>query len=492
MPKRIVSSSETQRDSVRRLLVGAAIGKVISERNLKKIRRRLTQRPGWRTADFDAHVAECVLEGIVEVRYRANEILQEQFRVAGRTPQLALPFEAQAAAASCTSSAAREVHRVQAAVMRWVKRRCRIVDGRWDVESAHLRHMKQNLRASAVAVQATVAILMARGVLVMQQRDREKTRGRKRPSPLIHRVLEWAATQGWIQRSDVHDLHARACSVSSTDCATADEEFTGKTEQAIIELGCGWEGATEGLRSVCRNVVTLDRHQQVISSRNHREGGRAMSYPSVLADFRRPCSNLVHWVRQQAGLSKEEACVVWASPSCKGHSKRQGMLRHRPEGQGKFAGKPIDPEEKEATDRVFAAVWEWWCEDETRQYCVENVETADMGPEVQERFGPGVVVKACRFGKLSGKTHRLWLTREAETAFLDRYNDPSRTPRCPYCDVRPARRHPQSGLPKKGSGQSREAEQGKTRTAAANRTRPELAAAIGETLLEVHARLSAS
>ena len=216
---------------------------------------------------------------------------------------------------------------------------------------------------------------------------------------------------------------------------------------------------------------------------------KTMSHPSILADFRRPCDNLVHWTRRRAGLCTDEVCAVWAAPSCKGHSKRQGMLntkdctRHR--AQGKFAGKPIEDGDRESTDAVFDAIWDWWLEDKTRQYCVENVQAADMGERIEDRFGRGIVVKACRFGKQSGKTHRLWLTKETEAAFLLHYNDPERTPRCQYCDVWPKRKHPQSGLPMKGSGQQREREEGKTPAAARNRTRSELAQAVAETMLQV-------
>ena len=173
-------------------------------------------------------------------------------------------------------------------------------------------------------------------------------------------------------------------------------------------------------------MVTLDKRQQLISSSRCSVDGKARySHPSVLGDFRQPCANLVHWVRKKAGLSKDELRAVWASPSCTGHSRRQGMLRtnattsHR--AQGRFAGRPMCEEEAEATRAVFDSVWDWWSEDKAnRRYCIENVESAKMDEEIERRFGRGIVVKACRFGKQSGKTHRLWLSKETEAAFLER------------------------------------------------------------------------
>lgn len=497
MPKTTLAHDKRHivRSCISKVSRGGANTKTVTEINIKRVRRRLTKRPGWSTTEFDTYLAEWVSEGGISVNYRINEIKEVDRRVAGRVPQLGLPVEVQTLAQSQHSAAAQEAQRVQAAVLRWIKRRCRVVHSNgvstWQVEAAHLNDMKQNISARAVAVQASVAILAAHGVICIEQ-DRERSRGKREPSPWVENALGWAAESEWICHGDIQQLHTKALhNISTVNSHTPSTVTDGKGRQAIIELGCGWEGATEGLRKVFQHVVTLDRQQHTISGRGSagHSAERTTSHPSILTDFRRPCDNLVHWARKRSGMNTDEVCAVWASPSCKGHSKRQGMLntkdcaKHR--AQGKFAGKPIDDNDKEATDAVFDAVWGWWSEDNTRQYCVENVQAADMGAHVEERFGKGIVVKACRFGKQSGKTHRLWLTKEAEGAFLRRYNDPERTPRCQYCDVYPRRKHPQSGLPKKDSGQSREREEGKTAAAARNRTRPELAAAVAETMLQV-------
>ena len=507
MPKTTTTPPHDRRQIVRscisKVCRGSANTKTVTETNLKRIRRRLTKRPGWSTTEFDTHLAEWVLEGSIRVKYRTNEVREAGRRVAGRVPQLGLSVEVQTLAQSQHSAAAREAQRVQAAVLRWIKRRCRVVHSNgvstWQVEAAHLNDMKQNISARAVAVQASVAILAAHGVLCIKQ-DRERSRGKRRPSPWVDNALSWAAESEWIRRDDVQQLHTKALHNICTahDSLTPSTVKAGQGAKAIVELGCGWEGATEGLQRVFQHVVTLDRQQQLISGRGSAEGcagEKVTSHPSILADFRRPCDNLVHWARKRSGMGADEVCAVWASPSCTGHSKRQGMLntkesaRHR--AQGKFAGKPISDDDKEATEAVFDAVWDWWREDQTRQYCIENVQAADMGAGVEARFGRGIVVKACRFGKQSGKTHRLWLTKDAEAAFLRRYNDPERTPRCQYCDVWPRRKHPQSGLPNKGSGQEREREPGKTPAAARNRTRPALAQAVAEVMLQVHLGLKA-
>ncbi len=452
---------------------------IITEGKLKQVRRRLSRRRGWTTGEFDAHLAKWVSERGVEVKYLPAGSSR-------RLPRVDVAVETEALVASMASPAAREFQRVQAAVLRWVRRRCRKGkedggdgDERWEVETSHMNDMKHNLSAAtkAVAVQAVVALLAARGIVCIKH-DREKAKGQREPSSSssdwVAKALQWAAeTASWINAGKVDKLVRLAA-----------KNITTSNNNAIVELGCGWEGATEGLARVFGQVVTLDKRQQMISSSRCSVDGKARySHPSVLGDFRQPCANLVHWVRTKAGLAKDELRAVWASPSCTGHSRRQGMLRtnattsHR--AQGRFAGRPMCEEEAEATRAVFDSVWDWWSEDKAkRRYCIENVESAKMDEEIERRFGRGIVVKACRFGKQSGKTHRLWLSKETEVAFLERYNDPERTPRCPYCDVRPRRKHPQSGLPRKGSGQEREHEKGKTRTAAANRTRPELAEAV--------------
>ena len=455
----------------------------ITEGKLKQVRRRLSRRRGWTTGEFDAHLAEWVSERGVEVKYLPESSRSNQRRLLLHhpLPRVDIAVETEALVASMKSTAAKEFQRVQTAVLRWVRRRCRKSKERWEVETSHMNDMKHNLSAAtkAVAVQAVVALLAARGIVCIKH-DREKAKGQRQPSSSssdwVTKALQWAAeTASWIDVGEVEEL----VRLAAKNINTASND-----NKAIVELGCGWEGATEGLARVFGQVVTLDKRQQLISSSRCSVDGKARySHPSVLGDFRQPCANLVHWVRKKAGLSKDELRAVWASPSCTGHSRRQGMLRtnattsHR--AQGRFAGRPMCEEEAEATRAVFDSVWDWWSEDKAnRRYCIENVESAKMDEEIERRFGRGIVVKACRFGKQSGKTHRLWLSKETEAAFLERYNDPERTPRCPYCDVRPRRKHPQSGLPRKGSGQQREHEKGKTRTAAANRTRPELAEAV--------------
>ena len=337
---------------------------------------------------------------------------------------------------------------------------------------SHERHEAQPFGGDkGHCVRAVVALLAARGIVCIKH-DREKAKGQRQPSSSssdwVTKALQWAAeTASWIDAGEVDEL----VRLAAKNINTASND-----NKAIVELGCGWEGATEGLARVFGQVVTLDKRQQLISSSRCSVDGKARySHPSVLGDFRQPCANLVHWVRKKAGLSKDELRAVWASPSCTGHSRRQGMLKtnattsHR--AQGRFAGRPMCEEEAEATRAVFDSVWDWWSEDKAnRRYCIENVESAKMDEEIERRFGRGIVVKACRFGKQSGKTHRLWLSKETEAAFLERYNDPERTPRCPYCDVRPRRKHPQSGLPRKGSGQQREHE--KARPARPRRTGP--------------------
>ena len=245
------------RSSISKVSRGNATNKTVTEFNLKRIRRRLTKRPGWSTVEFDAHLAEWVSEGGICVSYRANEIKEPNKKVSGRVPQLGLTVEVKALALSQHSAAAREAQRVQAAVLRWVKRRCRSTQSKgehtWHVEAAHLNDMKQNISARAVAVQASVAILAAHGVIRIQQ-DRERARGKRTPCPWIAKALGWAAESEWISCGDIHQLHTKA--LHSISSASGHTPSRAAHTQAIIELGCGWEGATEGLRRVFHHVVT--------------------------------------------------------------------------------------------------------------------------------------------------------------------------------------------------------------------------------------------
>ena len=263
MPKFSLSSTaDQQQQHRRRLVVRTEIAKhccckgktkaaaivTITEGKLKQVRRRLSRRRGWTTGEFDAHLAEWVSERGVEVKYLPESSRSNQRRLLLHhpLPRVDIAVETEALVASMKSTAAKEFQRVQTAVLRWVRRRCRKSKERWEVETSHMNDMKHNLSAAtkAVAVQAVVALLAARGIVCIKH-DREKAKGQRQPSSSssdwVTKALQWAAeTASWIDVGEVEEL----VRLAAKNINTASND-----NKAIVELGCGGKVQPKVLRA---------------------------------------------------------------------------------------------------------------------------------------------------------------------------------------------------------------------------------------------------
>lgn len=117
-------------------------------------------------------------------------------------------------------------------------------------------------------------------------------------------------------------------------------------------------------------------------------------------------------------------------------------------------------------------------EDPAIQFACEQPGFSEMRkhPRVVREWGEGTLVQACAYGeRQSGKTYRLWMSKEAAAEF--RPIDPAGPEsQCRFC--RKGQPHPQAYCPKKGQQRTRISLEGYTTAAARNRVPPGLAEAV--------------
>ena len=107
---------------------------------------------------------------------------------------------------------------------------------------------------------------------------------------------------------------------------------------------------------------------------------------------------------------------------------------------------------------------------------------------VVEELGMGVVVQACAYGeRQSGKKYRLWMSKEAEEAFVP-IQPGGIDSMCGHC--KKGKEHPQAAIPKKGSSKERIKLSGYTNAAAKNRVPPGLAEAVAKVQRKVWRKLN--
>ena len=339
------------------------------------------------------------------------------------------------------------------------------------VTESMMQAMKSNLRPTkttaatggADAVRAAVAILGARGEVMIE--DTEKGKGGQSgvTRRWVQKALQWAADQRWLSQ----EQHITAVEELSQYTVVSPHRAT------LIELGSGWWGAHEGIihSRAWDRVVDMDKEQKKI-------GEKGLTYPAVLGDFKQGIKHpggLVQWVMAQGCIAESEAKAVWASPACTEESLLQGFNKGKPWAKGKYGGVSELSAGQAVTDAVFSSVWEWWQRDTTRQYCVENVGSSAIQDreQVTSKFGTGYKVHACAYGRQTGKTYLFWMAprtlREFQKLELNRKT------KCKAC--KEGTRHKYTAAPyrKRGDMRQRPREQGCSQQAAANRVPPLLA-----------------
>ena len=298
---------------VQKHIGSTAHGVRITKPTWARMRRSLTNKTGWNTARFEAWAASHVTAGTFTVAAETTTISTDQQR-----------HEATMIAAGGASTAV-------GTAMRSVRNTAlkRAEGGR--VSAALLSSMGDNLkRESQREIDAAAVILAARGEIVIEARVR--TPG-SAETTWAATAMQWAVEAGWMGQEEANDTLLKA----KRSIHTNEEPMP-----TIIELGSGWNGATEGLRRVFGRVVTLDKAQHPI-------GRGRKTCPDILASFQRGRDKeggVVRWAASMSRTTVHELAAVWASPACTEESTCQGFNKGRPWGKGVAAGKKRS---KEAT-----------------------------------------------------------------------------------------------------------------------------------------------
>ena len=131
--------------------------------------------------------------------------------------------------------------------------------------------MVENLRsrsgltptACVAAVRAAIVILAAKGEV--RVKARVESSGGAPNETWVREALQWASQQGWMTKEEAAATEHRA-NQKITDM----QEFV----PTLLELGTGYEGATEGLKEAWTRVVTQDMTRQKITPRKRGDPGR--------------------------------------------------------------------------------------------------------------------------------------------------------------------------------------------------------------------------
>jgi hypothetical protein len=178
-----------------------------------------------------------------------------------------------------------------------------------------------------------------------------------------------------------------------------------------VELGAGWEGATEGLRRVWDRVITIDTTRQTLKKR---EKGKTAtkSTPDFLTTFQRAAKH-------------PEGAAVWAAQ--KGGA-RKGELA---------AARSASQEAENALYAVLDAFKKAKKKDPKFQYAMEQPAWSEMrhNHRVQKELGVGMVIAGCAYGeRQSEKKYRLWMSPAPETEKHFQAIDPrSEQSQCKWC-----------------------------------------------------------
>ena len=128
------------------------------------------------------------------------------------------------------------------------------------------------------------------------------------------------------------------------------------------------------------------------------------------------------------------------------------------------------------------------------QFAWENVGYGALRHDkrLRKALGEGVVVRACAYGRKSGKTYRLWLSSETAEEFSP-ILPTARESMCQHCKEGRTGPHEQGYCPPRGSKQKRISEEGQIVTAARQRVPWRLSAHVATAMRrawdKVHKRM---
>ena len=293
--------------------------------------------------------------------------------------------------------------------------------------------------------------------------------GRKRPR-WRHEAHTWATQQGWVVRWVPTDPPAHR-----------------NTERIAIELGSGWEGASEGLRMVWDRVLTLDQTRHTLTKAGSK------TTPDFVTTFQQAASHrqgICTWMASKGGASPAQIGGVWVSADCTVWSTAQGFQKDT--GQGTY-GTPQEAaqnisEPLKDLQAIMTGIRNLQATNPRVQYAFEQpaYSEARHHPWILANLGEGIVVAGCAYGeRKSGKMYRLWLSPGTAACFTPR--DPTGPDSlCLYCTR--GEDHPHAYSPRPHQQKQRVSLAGYTNKAARNRVPPHLAEAVSIAMIEAQSQ----
>ena len=361
-------------------------------------------------------------------------------------------------------------------VRTWIERRA---EGK-QVTAAMTRQMEHNLRAAGdTTSRVAAAIMMVAAEQGLTIEDRRQGAGRT-PRDWAAESMEWAHKQGWVTKKEAKKA-IRA--VQSHPQQTGGKQL----ESVCVELGSGWEGASEGLRQVFDRVVQMDKERHPISKQQR-------SAPDFLTTFEEAQDKkggTVTWMAKRAGVRQGELQAIWASPSCKEETAANAINKGKEGAAGYYAGAPRSKAAQAGLDAMIQGISEATDKDPRIQVCIENpwITALAMETGITNRWGQGEKVFGCAYGAPTLKPYRLWMTPATAEEFRKVRIDPkSRRSRCEAC--KQGRMHERTVLPGLGQKRKRTSVEGMTVQAARNRVPPMLAKQVAECMQRAYAKTS--
>ena len=426
--------------------------KQVPLQHAKRVREWVIQSvQGWNAASYDDWLARKVEAGEIKVAQahpQHSDIGKEE--------------------AELKAQGGGKKHRAsrQHSVRRWLARR----GNPQQVTSAMVRTMEQDLSRPQGIVEIHAALLLCAVAGEVTVEDMRQGDGGSAPPDIVGDAVAWMVQKQWISQEEAQQVEAAGRTV-----------YTQRAQQqtVLLELGSGWEGATQGLRQEWDRVVTMDRKAQQSRGRQ--------CIPDILGEFSDGLKHeqgLVTWAREKAQIKKEELGAVWASVDCTEESTSQGMQKGRKgmKPRGVFAGARRSRKATNAIKAVYRGIAKARANNPRLQYAVENPAYSALR-EVKgfkKAFGKGIVVVGCAYGLESGKKFRLWLSPETEKHFKP-IHPASKKSRCKVCKSGGGR-HKYAAIPKKGDTRPRIHKDGESVTAAANMIPTLMAVHVGRAM----------
>ena len=413
--------------------------KHVGKEELKRFTRNATNKTGWTKARLETWLARLVNQKKLATLTLDPPHLREH-----------------AIAVTEGTTAQRTQARMERGVAKWVRN-----NTKGKVTATHLARMKASLRVdggSRKGVEAAVLMAEARGELSLEDRVKAQ-KGLPRPA-WRQEAMKWAEEAGW--NLPTHPTLETAPQKTPMPAATT-----------VIELGSGWEGATEGLKAMFDRVVTVDKNINTIT--HH----KAWAVPELRTTFEKLGQNkqgAVLKAAETAGVTMQELAGVWASPHCTLWSTGQEMSMDSDREAEREAER--EGERNGGLGAVLRGIDLAVQKKPSIQWVLENTATSALQhlPEIA-KLGAPTVVQACAYGeRKSGKRYRLWMSAATKRQFTPILpTDPKS--RCEQCKA--GKDHTQAQIPseKQRLGKTRERVNipGKTTAAANNRVPPDLA-----------------